>query len=478
MLKHPGRVPLFVLFVLLPVGVALVLWKPWGRDRTTVVLISIDSLRADHLGCYGYPRPTSPVLDRLATEGARFETVLSSTSWTLPAHAALFTGLPDRLHGCTDESRWLPGNRDTLAEAFKRAGFQTVGFFSGPFLHPAFGFAQGFDSYHDCTSYSELSIEMFKRNLQAAEMFMRAHADVTNPIVVREVDTWLDAHPDGPAFLFIHLWDVHYDYIPPPPYSTLFTDPSYAGKIDGRLATIEKLRKWTPEDKKQLEALYDGEIRWTDDAVGKLIESLKKHERFEHAVFAVTSDHGEAFFEHRLHGHHKTLFEEEVRIPLILRAPGVTPGTRVSTPVQITDIGPTLLDLAGADRLTQATGSSLRTLLDDPSAPWPHTHLFMELLSRVTGFHGVSIRTKDWKYVLILGPDKWAVFDLTRDPGEQHVLSRENLPLDPDYFDRLYMRTAKQLEAIARRLPTIEERDTPPFSKMSEAQLRALGYLR
>jgi len=472
-------VPLFVLFALLPVGVALVVWKPWGRGRTTVVLISIDSLRADHLGCYRYQRPTSPNLDRLAAEGARFETVLSSTSWTLPAHAALFTGLPDRLHGCTDETRWLPGSRDTLAEAFKRSGFQTVGFFAGPFLHPAFGLAQGFDSYHDCTSYSDFTIDMFKGELRVAELFMRAHADVTNPIVTREVDKWLDAHPDGPAFLFIHLWDVHYDYIPPPQYASLFTDPNYAGEIDGRLATFAKIgTRLSPEDIKQMMALYDGEIRWTDDAVAKLIESLKKHDRFEHAVFAVTSDHGEAFFEHGLHGHHNTLFEEEVRIPLIIRAPGVKPGTRVSTQVQITDIGPTLLDLAGADPLTQATGRSLRPLLDDPLSAWPHTHLFMELLSRITDFHGVSIRTQKWKYVLILGANKWAVFDLTRDPGEQRPLARESLPLDPEYFDQLYKRTAKELDAIARRLPAINERDTPPISKMSEAQLRALGYLR
>jgi len=478
MFRHPRRLTLLVLLVLLPVAVVLALWRPWSRGRATVVLISIDSLRADHLGCYGYPRPTSPILDRLAAEGARFETVLSSTSWTLPAHAALFTGLPDRLHGCIDETRWLHGGRDTLAEAFKRAGFQTAGFYAGPFLHPAFGLAQGFDAYHDCTSYSDLTIETFKGEFEVVDLFKHAHADVTNPIVIREVNQWLDTHPDGPAFLFIHLWDVHYDYIPPPPYDTLFTDPSYAGEIDGRVGTFGRLDKLSPEDVAHLVALYDGEIRWTDDAVAKLIESLKKHERFEDAVFAVTADHGEAFFEHNLFGHRNTLFEEEVRIPLLIRGPGVAPGTRVSTPVQITDIGPTLLELAGAGPLTQATGRSLRPLLDDPSAAWPPTEMFMELHNRPTGFHGVAIRTPEWKYVLIVGADKWAVFDLTRDPKEQRPLPRESLPLEPEYFDRIYMRTARRLDAIARRLPPMEKRDTPPISEMTEAQLRALGYLR
>ena len=120
-----------------------------------ILLISVDALRPDHLGCYGYGRATSPNIDKLAGEGALFENAISSTSWTLPAHAALFTGLADSVHGCTDTDRRLAENRHTLAERLKEAGYATVGFFSGPYLHSVFGVGQGFEEYVDCTSYPD-----------------------------------------------------------------------------------------------------------------------------------------------------------------------------------------------------------------------------------------------------------------------------------------------------------------------------------
>jgi sulfatase-like protein len=133
----------------------LVWWLTRPATPPDVILVSIDTLRADHLGCYGYTRNTSPALDRLAREGARFETVISSTSWTLPAHAALFTSLPDSVHGCDSERRWLDGSRTTVAEAFRKAGYRTAGFYSGPLLHRYFGLNQSFDTWEDRPVVSE-----------------------------------------------------------------------------------------------------------------------------------------------------------------------------------------------------------------------------------------------------------------------------------------------------------------------------------
>jgi len=467
-----------VLLTILAVGITLAVNR--AESRPNVILISIDSLRPDHLGCYGYPRATSPFLDRLAATGALFETAVSTTSWTLPAHAALFTGLPDRVHGCSEESRWLARNRRTVAEAFREAGYRTVGFFSGPFLHPAFGLAQGFDEYHDCTSFSEMTIAQLRHTGGGGNIFEAAHGAVTNPIILEEVGRWLERHPDGPAFIFIHAWDVHWDYVPPAPYDTMFTS-GYEGRVDGRdvLARMRSPKGWSKADVEQLKALYDGEIRWTDDTIQKIFDGLERHGRLRGAIVAVTADHGEAFYEHGLHGHRLSLFEEEIRIPLLLHQPGsIRPGMRIRTPVQITDIAPTLLDLAGVDTRPWAYGRSLVPLLENPDARWPEQKHVLELEEPAARVHLFGIRANRWKLVVNFTTGGRSVFDLSADPSETTPLDPETMAHPPEDFVALYEKKAKALQSLLRELPPIGERDTPRFTEMTKAQLRSLGYLK
>ena len=451
-----------------------------GPARPSVILISIDSLRPDHLGCYGYHRETSPVLDRLAREGTLFETAVSSTSWTLPAHAALFTALPDRVHGCFDDTRWLDRSRFTLAEAFKEAGYKTVGFFAGPFLHPGYGFAQGFDSYHDCTSYSKKTIDMLKRGEVDGDWGGLSHKDITNSNVLREVTAWLEKNPGGPSFVFIHLWDVHYDYIPPPPYDTLF-DPGYSGPVDGKgvVGVHEKPAPWGQQDIDHLKALYDGEIRWTDDTLGKLLGAFRRCGALEDTVVAVTADHGEAFYEHGGQGHRYTLYGEEIRIPLVIHYPPSVPaGMRIRPPVHITDIAPTLLDLAGLPPLPHALGRSLKPLIRDPAAPWSDTDGICELMVPAGGIELFALRRSGWKLIIDLARGSHEVFDLARDPGESRPLAEEDYPISKEALKKLYVETARRLQRALEALPAIGERDTLEFSKLNEAQLRSLGYLK
>jgi arylsulfatase A-like enzyme len=457
------------------------------RARPNVILISIDSLRHDHLGCYGYGPGTSPNIDQVAREGTLFETVVSSTSWTLPAHAALFTGLPDRVHGCSDDLRWLDGSRLTLAEVLRSAGYETVGFFSGPYLSPSFGFAQGFKSYHDCTSYSDKSIALIKAgNLMSKvgqldqDLMHLAHGDVTNPIVLREVLAWLDARPRGPFLLFIHLWDVHYDYIPPPPYDTMF-DPGYKGPVDGRklLAASRKPEGWTEADVEHLKALYDGEIRWTDDTLGKILGGIERRGLKDSSILAITADHGEAFYEHGLFGHRWTLHEEEIRIPLILRYPAaIRAGARIQRPVRIIDIAPTLLELAGAPPLPDAMGRSLAPLLGNSTAPWSDLPSLCELTVPASKIHNFAVRETALKVILNFAVNKLTVFDLLTDPKEQSPLPEGQAPLSTAALLDLYKSWARKMQDVFERLPVAGERDTPPISKMTEEQLRSLGYLK
>ena len=356
-----------VLTVLILGGIAIMLLALHRPDRRpNVILISIDSLRPDHLGCYGYARNTSPALDRLAAEGTRFRTAVSSTSWTLPAHAALLTGLPDRVHGCFDYAFWLDGSRETLAEAFQEAGYRTAGFYSGPNLHPVFGFSQGFDAYRDCTSYADQMIAVLNGKEELQVVLDRSDEDITNPIVLKNVVQWLDARSGDPFFMFIHMWDVHLDYRPPPPYDTQF-DPYYEGTVNGRAVGRDQARAWSRRDLQHFEALYDGEIRWTDETLRQLFDALRARGIQDNTVVVVTSDHGDAFLEHGRIAHMTSLYEEEIRIPLLIRHPVSVPaGGVVDRPVHIIDVAPTVLGLAGLPPLPHALGRDLSPLIRDP----------------------------------------------------------------------------------------------------------------
>jgi arylsulfatase A-like enzyme len=315
-----------------------------------VLLISIDTLRADHLGVYDYHRPTSPHIDRLAAAGVVFENHISSTSWTLPAHAALFSSLPDSVHGCTDTDRVLAGEITTLAERFRNAGYETAGFFAGPYLHPAFGLGQGFQHYENCTSYARtLDQSPARAWAMDPEGMPQSHRDVTNPTVYARLTRWLDGQRTGTFFAFVHLWDVHFDFMPPPPYDTMF-DPDYDGPITGENFFFDKRIRagMAPRDLEHLVALYDGEIAWTDEFVGRIITKLEKEGLLDETVIAVTSDHGTAFFEHGLKGHRNGLWDELIRVPFVIRYPAALEGgTRVGAQTRAIDVGPTLLELAG-----------------------------------------------------------------------------------------------------------------------------------
>ena len=183
------------------------------EERVSVLLISIDTLRPDHLGCYGYPRATSANIDALASEGVLFETAISSSSWTLPAHMALFTSLLDSLHGVTDNGMSLPEGISTLASVLKEAGFRTAAVISGPYLHSAFGFSRGFDDYINV-------MDFFPKGAGHAvvppeEVHLKSHKEVTSPQVTDAAIRWLESTGSTPFFLFLHYFDVHYDFLPP-----------------------------------------------------------------------------------------------------------------------------------------------------------------------------------------------------------------------------------------------------------------------
>jgi arylsulfatase A-like enzyme len=412
-----------------------------------VLLISIDMLRPDHLSCYGYEKNTSPNIDRLAAEGVLFENHISSSSWTLPAHAAMFTSLPDTLHGCTDTDKRLCDKAVTLAQRFLGLGYQTVGFFSGPYLHPAFGLGRGFQTYVDCCSNKdELDNAPPSKWAMDEDAMKKSHQDITSPRVYAAIQGWLAKREQKPFFMFVHLWDTHFDFVPPPPYDKQF-DPDYKGTITGENFFFNPAVN-AGMDKRDLEhilALYDGEIAWTDSFIGKIREDLERAGMLENTVIAITSDHGTEFFEHGDKGHRKTLYDEVLRIPLVLRYPAKLPRRmRISEQTRMIDLGPTLIALAGYKPTPDMMGESLRPYVEgQPDAH--HRRAVSDLQS--VGRNMRSVRTIPWKFIDDMGRDTFYYFDLKEDP---HELKRLRDP-DSEQCKKLqagYLEEAAAMEAF------------------------------
>jgi arylsulfatase A-like enzyme len=357
--------------------------------RPNVILISLDTLRADHLSAYGYERETSPHIDALAARGVLFEDAVSTTSWTLPAHLSMLTGLSISAHGVCDDRLWqatgpdgepleIPLRGTFLPELLQAAGYRTAGFYTWKYLEPRFGFGPGFDTYarlgHSVFSHPELSqrFEALRAAGKAEELkaWMAESPelfDEQRPTSGEAVDAalaWLDARDgDAPFFLFLHLFDVHDGYVPPPPFDARFTDPGYAGPITGRKVTApdSPVRPdMDPADLVQLVALYDGEIAWVDSQVGRVLDRLRELGIAEDTLVVLTSDHGEEFFEHGAKTHRAQLYKESVHVPLIVAWPGGLPaGRRVAGPVGIVDVAPTIAGLAGIPVPRGLTGRDL-----------------------------------------------------------------------------------------------------------------------
>jgi len=382
---------------------------PDRPDAPDVVLISIDSLRPDHLGCYGYPKPTSPTIDRLASEGVRCEVAVSTTSWTLPAHAAMLTGLFDSGHGVVDNGLTLSPALVTLPEVLGESGWDTAGFYGGPYLDPTFGLGQGFERYESCMSPESVD----------------SHEDVTGPRTLAAVERWLaEVVQDGsarPFFLFVHLWDVHYDYKPPARYVEIF-DPAYGGTLDASDLPHNPAiaSDMAPADLQHLLALYDGEIRFTDEILAKILDAIERSGRLRDALVIVTADHGEEFFEHGDKGHQKTLFDEVVRVPLIVRWPGRLPaGTLVHDQVRLVDLAPTILSLAGIPNRPPMQGRDISPLLR--GEPMPPESALLELLvdrNDIRGSRSLAEKVISWRHAGVS-----FLYDLVRDPNEANPIA-------------------------------------------------------
>ncbi len=311
-------------------------WDPRARlpagnaERPDVLLISIDTLRADHLGAYGYARDTSPTLDALASKGARFNSAWAPAPWTLPSHTTLLSGRLPIDHGVIEDHLRIPADVRLLQEAFHDAGYHTAGVVATLFVSRKFGFERGFDYFHD---------------FDITDARVNNLATVTAENVFAHATHWARQEPTGqPLFLFLHVYDVHYQYSPPAPWDTKFDRRGLPG--DAHYVNYEKYLKH-PLATDQLDhqiAAYDEEIAYVDDQIRKFLERWENNGRS--AYVAITSDHGEEFSERGSWGHGHTLYPEQLHVPWILTGPGIE-ARAFDDRVGTEDVAPTLAALAG-----------------------------------------------------------------------------------------------------------------------------------
>jgi len=329
-----------------------------GEAPLNVIVITVSSLRADHVSCFGYERRTTPHLDKLAREHIFFRNAFAASGWTMPAHGALFTSLYPSAHGATHIDRTLGEEHQTLAEILADSGYYCVGFCCGPRLDTEHGFAQGFHVFADRSVTALLEVMEYER-AEAFDINRRR----TNDLITDAAIAWLQNNRHSPFFLFVHYYDNHWDYRPPEPYRSLY-DPDYTGPLDGTQIAREPLYSNAPDERdiRHMVALYDGEVRQTDEDLGELLAALEDKGLFRNSLIIVLADHGEEFYEHG-HTSHHGIYDELIHIPLAISVPrGVHRSTEAL--VSQVDILPTILDYLGIPAPDACRGRSLRPVME------------------------------------------------------------------------------------------------------------------
>jgi arylsulfatase A-like enzyme len=362
------------------------------------VLISLDTVRPDHLGCYGYGRNTSPNLDAFARQGVRFSQARCQMPYTLPSHMALFTSMLPSHNTVDHYEALLPKEVPTLAELLQAHGYKTAALVNDGQMTSRWGFHRGFGLWRE---FQESQPEGDCEHLTAAAL------------------AWLESRPAEPFFLFLHYYDPHSPYDPPAPYREAFGSSLTGAEADRVCWHVR--RPENPLTNRDLfdQAIgsYDGEIAWLDHELGKLFEHLA-----DNTLVVVFSDHGEAFKEHGWWMHSATLYEEEVRSALVLRHKGLVPeGRAVDEPVMLLDVAPTILNLCGIQSPTHFEGTDLSPLWQE-GGRLPDRFMLSELKTQLDSRVLRMAQLGEWKLIYSLLNGKRELYRL---PDEQTDRSRE-----------------------------------------------------
>jgi len=419
--------------------------RPSPRVPRHLVLVSLDTLRADHLGAYGYAKSTSPVFDALAGRGILFERAVAQGPATLPSHGALFTGQYPSAYGDAATPFPVPAAVDTLPELLQRHGFTTWGFVDGGFMNHSFGFAQGFDRYED------------QRTGLAS--------------IVTRIDRWMTGKHADRLFLFVHCYDVHSPYGAPAEHREAVGAQPFRNRTTIGSSAMNALEReqppHQPETVAPIVSLYDAGIHHADALLGRLLDVLQSHRVLDDALVVVFSDHGEEFFEHGKTQHKQVYFRPNLHVPLLFVVPG-RGARRVDATVELIDVLPTVLELLGLPATRAAMGYSLVPLID--GAPVSNGVAYAEGTVWTASLRTVVTD----RHQLLYDVDTGAVrlYDHVTDPRARTDLATD----EPALTTRLVGEVKRRMDEAARRR-THATAPAPAIDAETRRDLKALGYL-
>jgi arylsulfatase len=414
-------------------------------------MISIDTLAPRMLGCYGFDEPTSPTIDALARDGVLFENAYAPSPWTLPSHASLLTGLYPKNHGVKSHRVAMPPEIVTWAEYMKARGFTTAAIVNAHNVGARYGLDHGFEHF---------------------EHVIKDIARAAPSLVEERALAWLDGVPQQPFFLFLHYYDVHSDYTSLPEYEELFTSP-YAGHIDG--STAQLLSFWEGEltigerDREHLVDLYIAGIRQMDDGIGRIVQRLDQLGILDETLIIVCSDHGEEFLEHGSVLHGRTQYEEVLRVPLVIVGPGIPSGKRISEPVSLIDVMPSVVSLLGLDLNHRCDGVDLSSLWSSrPRHELQVRHIFGEA-DHNNAYEDMtrSVRRGEFKLIYDRITGDHQLYELSSDPNESLDVRREHPLVTRRLLERIRIFSREESSGV----------DLPEMDPKERESLEALGYL-
>ncbi len=485
-LKIPSRQWFLFLFCLClsGAGYAFRLAPPASSEQPNLIVIVLDTVRSDRLSRYGYFKKTSPTFDRLSEEGALFREAKATSHWTLPSHASLFTGLLPLRHGADTKTYYLSEHHTTLAETLRSQGYRTVGFTANGVIAEWTGLHRGFDQLVVVGAFEKRSLA----SRVAARL--RGVSSLSAPSLNASLKQWLvyeNRLSRKPFFLFVNYMEAHREYRFHPGVSEAFLSQRWPKKT--LLSLSQKGVTYFLEGPSDHEAelrmlsdLYDGEIAYLDFFLGEFLDVLRQHGLLNRSILVVTSDHGEYFGEHGLISHLTGLYEEALHVPLLIRYPGVIPPGEIHSPAQLSDIAPTLLDLAGLHPLEGIDGESLVPLWNggEKSSSWviaaqSGTYWSMERFHQkhpdidLALYKETAFSFQEGKYKIILSslrPPE--MYDLQKDKKE-----KQNL-----YSDEMANHPLRNRAALYLKTHLLQKPDTSPtVSAEKMRMLKSLGYL-
>ncbi len=419
----------------LPVGLVVIiaalvllvcLFPRAGKDIRHIILISIDTCRADYLSCYGYPEGTTPNIDEVANDGVLFEHVITPVPLTLPAHTSMLTGTIPPYHGVRDNVDYRVSDSNvTLAEIMSKNGYRTAAVIGAFVLDRRFGLNQGFDYYND----------RFEEQYGYLGVSERRGEEVS-----RLADRWLDEHASEKFFLFLHYYDPHVDYRPKEPFASRYKESPYAG-----------------------------EIAYADYCIGQVMKKLKDLGIYDSAMIIITADHGEALGEHGEAEHGFFIYQPTIAVPLIIKCPGYGNGKRIKRTAGLVDLVPTVLGRLGIPAGSGGQGKDLYEYLSDEKQQTGRRHFYCESVMPAVydcpPLRGVI--TDRWKYIRA---PRQELYDLVRDPGETGDLAGQQ----PQRV-RLLENSLKEI--LAEQSRDGQSRSTVALDAQARARLESLGYV-